>query len=134
MSINDLSIDELLQQIQEQAKQHPNYINTIITDLHSIINKFDPEIQNGKKEPLPLIDPAFKSKVKLVKEKIYTILEKKIKIPDLRFEADRIAQEINIPLPNSTRKNNEALMQWFDSYWELIEPKLKEIREKEAKT
>ena len=55
---------------------------------------------------------------------------RKIKIPDLRFEADRIAQEINIPLPNSTRKNNEALMQWFDSNWDLIEPKLRDLKGK----
>lgn len=130
MNMNELSLDDLFQQIQEQAKLHPNYINTIITDLHSIINKFDPEIQSGKKDALPLIDPSFKSKVKLVKERIFTVLEKKIKIPDLRFEADRIAQEINIPLPNSTRKNNEALMQWFDSNWDLIEPKLRELKGK----
>lgn len=126
----ELTLDDLLNQIAEQAQQHPNYVNTILTDLHSIINKFDPEIKNGKQPPLPLISPAFKPKVKIIKERIHSILETKIKIPELRFEADRIAQELNLPLPNSTRKNNEALMQWFDSNWDLIEPKLQELKGK----
>lgn len=126
----ELSIDDILNQILEQARQHPTYANTILTDLHSIINKFDPDILSGKEPALPLVHPSFKPKVKQIKEKIYSIISAKIKIPELRFEADRIAQDLGIPLPNSTRKNNEALMQWFDSNWGAVEPKLSELRGK----
>ena len=130
MSEQSSSLPEILSEIKKYASENPNYVNTIITELHSIVNKYDPDIKTGKKEALPLVDPSFKPKVKQIKENIFQKIGYKIKIPDLRFEAIQISHKVGIPLPNATRKNNEALMQWFESNWEVLEPNLSQIKAK----
>ena len=118
-------------QITNHLASNPADAEIVITELNALVNKFDKDIKKGKKQPLPLINPEFKPRVKAVREKIWDMIGQKMKIPDLRFEADRLSREAAIPLPNSTRKNNEALMQWFDSNWAQLSPKLKEMRPKD---
>lgn len=120
------------QQITTHLASNPADGEIIITEFNALINKFDPDMKSGKKQPLPLINPEFKPRVKTVREKIWDLIGQKMKIPDLRFEADRLSREAAIPLPNSTRKNNEALMQWFDSNWSQLSSRLKEMRPKDA--
>ena len=125
----DPGIQGYLAQIKNHAASNTADCEIIITELNALINKYDRDIKSGKKQPFPLINPEFKPRVKTVREKIWELIGQKMKIPDLRFEADRLSRESAIPLPNSTRKNNEALMQWFDSNWTLLAPKLKEMNQ-----
>ena len=118
-------LDPYLAKILEHVTKNPIDEEVIVTELNSLINKFDPEIRSGACQPLPLVSPEFKPNVKNVREKIWTVLGRKMKIPDLRYEADRLSRELGILLPNSTRKNNEALMHWFETHWTLIAPRLR---------
>lgn len=111
----------LMSKIKQIANVHPTYQNVILTDLYSILNKFDPRCAQN---PFPLVPADAKIKGKNVKDKIFQSIGKAVKIPSLRFEADKLSQELGIPLPNSTRKHNEALMQWFDDHWDIIQPRL----------
>lgn len=123
-------VQQFLSQIKNHLVQKPSDTEVVITELNSIINKYDEEINKQLKPKLPLIDPAFKAQVKAMKEKIYNVIGIKLKIPDLRYEASKLSKEIGIPLPNSTKKNNEALLQWFNSNWEQLEPYLYKLKGK----
>lgn len=126
-------IEHLLNQVKKHVIDNPQDLEVVMTELHAIINKCDPEIKQGASVPYSLVNNEFKPQVKMIKEKIFNVIGRQMKIPDLRFEADHLSHELQIPLPNSTRKNNEALMQWFDTYWGRLEPRLKELRGKETK-
>lgn len=123
----DSSIKSCFDQISKNLNENPSNFEIVMTDLNAIINKIDPNIVEGKVEPLPLINPDFKQDVRTVRLNINEIVGHKIKIPDLRFHADKFSVQLGIPLPNSTRKNNEALLQWFQIHWTQLEPKLREI-------
>jgi hypothetical protein len=41
-------------------------------------------------------------------------------VTDMRFKADELSRTHRIPLPNSTRKNKAALMQWYNVWWNEV--------------
>ena len=123
----DTLLDPYFAKILEHLAKHPVDEEAVLTELNSLINKYDPDIKSGVVQPLPLVSPEFKPNVKNVREKIWALLGRKMKIPDLRYEADKLSRELGILLPNSTRKNNEALMQWFDLHWSVIAPRLRNV-------
>ena len=123
----DSLIQSNFQEIDKYVDENPSNFEIVMTDLNALINKIDPSITSGKVEQLPLVNPKFKQDVKAVRTRISDIVGHKIKIPDLRFHADKFSVQLGIPLPNSTRKNNEALLQWFHIHWIQLEPKLHEI-------
>jgi hypothetical protein len=125
----DPGLRPYFQQLVSHLKANSSDTEIVLTEFHSIINKFDPQIQMGQKAPLPLVNADFKPRVKSVRHRIYETIGRKIRIPDLRFEADRLSQICGIALPTSTRKNNEALMQWFDVYWMVLQPRLRELND-----
>jgi hypothetical protein len=43
-----------------------------------------------------------------------------LKITPIRFKADQLSKGKRIPLPNSTRKHKEPLLQWYEINWELL--------------
>lgn len=120
--VEDLQIKATLDHIKKYATTCPANLECVITELNSICNKFDPDIVEGRKEPLPLVSPKFAPKIDETYQRIRTIVGEDIKIPELRFQADDLSRMKKIPLPSSTRKHKEPLLQWFDVHWDVIEP------------
>ena len=120
----DATLRSTLEHIKKHALQHPENAETIITELNSICNKFDPDIIENRKDPLPLISSEFNLRMDETLQKIKAIVGDDVKVPDLRFCADDLSRDENIPLPSSTRKHKESLLQWFDAHWEYAEPML----------
>ena len=123
----DSSIRSSFIEINKCIDENPLNYEIVMTELNAIINKIDPLISSGNVQPLSLVNPHFKQDTRAIRTRINEIVGHKIKIPDLRFHADKFSVELGIPLPNSTRKNNEALLQWFQIHWVQLEPKLREI-------
>ena len=120
----DVQIKNTLEKIKKYAHQHPENAESVITELNSICNKFDPDIIENRRDPYPLVAPEFMQKMDETLQKIKRIVGDDVKVPDLRFRADELSREHNIPLPGSTRKHKESLLQWFDAHWEQAEPLL----------
>ena len=112
-------LDVALSILESHAKNNPLDAECILTELNSICNKYDPEIGRTK-SPYPLFLSNW-DKCDEVLAKIRNIAGNDLKIPDLRFEADKISTELKIPLPSSTRKHKETLLRWFEIHWREIE-------------
>jgi hypothetical protein len=123
---SETTIPECLEQIIAWSVANPTYVEIAITELNRIVNKFDPQIVNGTRSPLPFIHPDFKRRFKSVQNKVCEAIGQKMTIPDLRFEADALSRECKIPLPQIIRNNKEALMQWFDTHWAQLAPQIRE--------
>ena len=123
---SDQLLNTAIASIRKRAMEHPEDVETIITELNSICNKLDPDVISHKKEPYPLISPEFATRMEDTMYKIRTIVGDDLKIPDLRFRADDLSRTLGIPLPSSTRKHKESLLQWFDTHWTVVEPMLYE--------
>jgi hypothetical protein len=117
-------IRAILDEIRQHLQDHPADTDVVITEINSMVNKMDPGIRGRHLPSLSLVRPDFHQRAKLIRDKVTELVGKRVKIPDLRFEADRLARQLQIPLPNSTRKNNETLLQWFDTHWDRLEPHL----------
>ena len=130
--VRDKTLQDYFAQIVSHVSANPADLEIVVTELNALTNKYDKDIKEGRKSPLPLINPDFKPRVRSVRERVWSLLGQRMKVPDLRFKADKLSREASIPLPNSTRKNNEALMQWFDSNWAQLAPKLTEMRKEET--
>lgn len=126
MGSEDFQIKLALDKILRHALAHPENAECIISELNAISNKFDPDIIEGRKEALPRVSQKFAPRVDEVLNKVKSIVGDEVKVPDLRFQADRISKEKLIPLPNSTRKHKDSLLQWFDCHWDIVEPMLVE--------
>ena len=118
-------IEVLLNKIKAHVKENPRDEWPVIAELHSILNQYSPEFQKNK---LSLLRPQFDQDKMLQKIRDILCPEVKIKIPDLRFKADEICKKYKIPLPNSTRKNCGALLQWYDIHWDKASEYLMETR------
>ena len=112
--------------IQDHLKNHPEDSTIISTEFAYIINKYDPDIKNGTKEKLPLVNSDFLEKTVIITNKIIELIGD-FKIPDLRFAADKLSKQLNIPFPSATRKNRESLLQWYYIHWDLIKPHINNI-------
>ena len=88
MNGEENKVDILLNQIRQNVIENPKNLEPVITELNSILNKYDPEIIQDKSKQLPLFPPDFDADFWL--EKIAKTSNKKLKIPQIRFKADTI--------------------------------------------
>ncbi|OHT00764.1 hypothetical protein TRFO_32450 [Tritrichomonas foetus] len=123
MSTEITTISNLLNRIRTNVENNPKNLEPVITELNSILNKYDPEYQD-KNRSLPLVPSNFDPDA--VYEKICRTSEKQsLKIPFIRFKADEFSKSFRIPLPNYTRKHREPLLQWYNINWDILEPSIR---------
>ena len=125
----EYNLDSYFQRILSHLAVVPDDCEAVMTDLHSLINKCDAEIIEGRRARLPLINPEFRPQIKSAREKVDELFGRHLSISELRTKADLLSGDCSIPLPNSTRKNSDALMQWFHVNWSLIEPSVLKSKE-----
>jgi len=113
-------IEHFFEEIVSHVQNNGKDFNSIISELNHILNKTDPDIINRRKAAYKYVQSGFYKNEKAILRKLKEKFGKK-KIPDLRFIADKICEKEKIPLPQSTRKNKDSLLQWFDDHWEVIE-------------
>ena len=123
------SIEMLLSQIRQNVIDNPNNLEPVITELNSILNKYDPEILQDKSKQLPLYQSNFNADFWL--DKIAKTSNKKLKIPQIRFKADKLSKDLKIPLPNSTRKHKEPLLLWYQINWDKLEKHVQNWKDEE---
>jgi hypothetical protein len=110
------SINELLAQIEEHIRRDPNNLEPVLTELFALLNKHDPDILNGDRQPYKLVKEGFDADRTL--KNIHDLAKSPgLTVPQIRFKADELSRSKRIPLPNSTRKHKEPLMQWFHIHW-----------------
>ena len=130
------SAEDILQSYFTQINTHlaanPEDIEAVVTDLNALRNKADKDIAEGRMPQAPLISADFRPHIKAVRDKLNEVFGRKVRVSELRMKADNISVYCSIPLPNSTRKNSDALMQWFHVNWASIEPHVKELADQEA--
>jgi len=126
----DSGIKSAITIINDHVSHYPKDKFTIVTELLSICNKFDPDIQSKKKNPYLLVDSKFADECDNILNKIKKIVGEDIRIPELRYHADDLSKTYKIPLSNSTRKHKETLLKWFDIHWDTLEPSIREWKTK----
>jgi hypothetical protein len=115
----DLSIEECLHRIEQCVGENRNYLEPVITELHSLLNKWDRRVSDGPRPAYKLVREGFDPD--RVLKQIRELAERpNLKIPQIRFKADQLSKAKRIPLPNSTRKHKEPLLQWYEMNWELV--------------
>jgi hypothetical protein len=109
------TIPDCFNRIQELMTADPRLTNTILTEFHAILNKAMPS-PKGLPPKFPLVPDDFNPEkvLKLIQETAELPL---LKIPQIRYKADELAKKRKIPLPDSTRKHRDPLLQWFHVYW-----------------
>jgi hypothetical protein len=112
------TISECLVRIHEAVDSHPIYCETAITELHSLLNKLT--LPGESRRLYPLVRDGFVADDMLKKIRDTANLPL-LKVPQIRYKADELAKAKNIPLPNSTRKHKEPLLQWFQTNWNELE-------------
>ena len=116
----DIPIQRCLDQLDAIYEERPDTYELIITELHHILNKYDPDIRDKKVPSYRLVKDDFDADEML--KKIRTTANwPNLKIPEIRFKADELSRRKQIPLPKSTRKHKEPLLQWFKIHWEELE-------------
>jgi hypothetical protein len=121
------SILEAFDQIERQVQKCPDNLETVITELHSLLNKYDPTIAAGQRSEYKLVRYGFNAD-----EVLRSIRElakaPNLKVTQIRFKADELSRQKRIPLPNSTRKHKNALLQWFQIHWRELAVDIAEWR------
>jgi hypothetical protein len=113
------SVHELLGQIRDFVSLDRRNLEPVITELHALLNKHDPEITERKGRRYPLVRENFNPDL-ILKNIRDTAQDQALTVPQIRFKADELSRSKHIPLPNSTRKHKEPLMQWFEVHWDHI--------------
>lgn len=119
------SIQATLQELTQYLQQHPEHTDLVTTELNTILNKFDTQIQSGKKAPYPLVMQGFDADdtMRMIRNES---THQNLKVPDIRFFADRLSEIYQIPLPNSTRKHKEPLLLWYMRNWTTFLPQIRQ--------
>jgi hypothetical protein len=117
-NLEDLTLAQCFLHLEQNIHDHPNNLEPIITELHSILNKWDPRVKQ-KAHPWPLVHDAFPADEVLKRIRDTADLQT-LKIPQIRFKADQLSKTKRIPLPNSTRKHKDPLLQWFSIHWAAL--------------
>jgi hypothetical protein len=121
------SIAELLDQIEDFVRLDPRNLEPVITELHTLINNNDPDIT----ELYPLVKDGFEAD--RILKNIRELSQRALTVPQIRFKADELSRKKRIPLPNSTRKHKEPLMQWFKIHWRDLVADIEKWKEEPIK-
>ena len=119
--IYNRTLPEMLDMVCAYAHQQPIHCSVILTDLNSLINKFDENVRKDKKNSYPLVRRDFtNAKAQAVKENINNFFHKNMKVPELRAQAEELRKIHKLLLPNSTKTHDKPLLQWFYDNWDII--------------
>jgi hypothetical protein len=113
------TIDDCFNQIEQYLRGHGECLEAVITELHYLLNKFDPIAKSQTGTKYRLVPEDFDDNA-VLKKIIDTAKMGDLKIPQIRFKADEMSMAKNIPLPSSTRKNREPLLHWFHVHWSQL--------------
>jgi hypothetical protein len=116
VSGSELSIEECLNRIEHAISENPDNLEPVITEFHYLLNKWDPRILSGARQQYKLVKDGFEPD-RVLKQIREVSQCPTLKIPQIRFKADQLSKAKRIPLPNSTRKHKDPLLQWFEINW-----------------
>lgn len=124
---NNQLLDEILknlQEIKENVIQYPKNLEPVITELTSILNKFDPDCVNNKIPKRPLFKIEIDSQEWI--QKIRDVSNnQELGIRQIRYKSEELSKRLLIPLPNSTKNHQEPLLYWYQTNWAELEPHLR---------
>lgn len=125
----DAPIQSCLAQLDAIVAEKPDTYELVLTELHHILNKYDPDIRDKKMPSYRLVKDDFDADEML--RRIRTVANwPNLKVPEIRFKADELSRRKQIPLPKATRKHKAPLLQWFKIHWEELEPEVRGWRRK----
>jgi hypothetical protein len=114
------SLVTAISKIEDSLIQHPEMLEIAMTELNSILNKFDPAVKD-KKVSYPLVPSGFNPDDVQKQIRDLSRLDN-LKVTDIRFKADQLAKAKRIPLPKATMNHKEPLLQWYKIHWnELVD-------------
>lgn len=123
------SMEQCMAHLCKVIREKPDIYELALTELHYVLNKFDPDIHEKKKPSYRLVKDDFDPEETL--KRIRTAADSpNLKIPEIRFKADQLSRLKQIPLPKSTRKHKEPLLQWFHIHWAELEAEVRDWRRK----
>jgi hypothetical protein len=107
-----------IMRIENAILEHPETIEIVITELNTLLQKFDPAAK-GRPAAYPLVPVSFDSGEIL--ERIRAVSRQpKLKITDIRFKADQLAKLRKIALPKATMNHKDPLLQWYKIHWDTL--------------
>jgi hypothetical protein len=109
------ALADLIAQLEASIIERPSNLEPILTELYYLIKRFMPD-SNVLEKPTR---PDFQPERFLKKLREHSGMPN-MTIPQIRFKADELSKTKRIPLPNSTRKHREPLLQWFSIHWKEI--------------
>jgi hypothetical protein len=116
---SELSLEECLNLIEHAISENRDNMEPVITEFHYLLNKWDPRVASGTRQPYKLVKDGFEPD--RVLKQIRDVSQcPTLKIPQIRFKADQLSKAKRIPLPNSTRKHKDPLLQWFAINWKAL--------------
>jgi hypothetical protein len=102
-------------ELERCIRERPSNLEPILTEMYYLIKKFDPSCTVLRKPVRSDFEPE-----KFLKQIRDRSGMPDMTIPQIRFKADELSKAKRIPLPNSTRKHKEPLLQWFSIHWNEI--------------
>jgi hypothetical protein len=114
----EFTLPQCFLQLEQNIRDNPGNLEPILTELHSILNKWDPRVK-AKTHIWPLVQESFQPDDVLKRIRDTADLPT-LKIPQIRFKADELSHTKRIPLPSCTRKHKDPLLQWFDIHWAVF--------------
>jgi hypothetical protein len=122
------AISKLFDEIDVHVQNNAATLKLALTELHSLLNKCDPQIVNRERPPYSLVKEGFRAGIVLKNIRKLSQLPM-LTLPQIRFKADALSRMKHIPLPSSTRKHKEPLMQWFDTHWGELSSEISKWKE-----
>jgi hypothetical protein len=109
------SVVTAITKIENSIMQRPEILEIAMTELNSLLNKYDPAVKD-KKTTYPLVPAGFNADD--VQKQIRDVSGMdNLKVTDIRFRADQLAKAKRLPLPKATMNHKEPLLQWFKIHW-----------------
>jgi hypothetical protein len=116
--VADPPLAEYFTQLEDNIREHPENLESILTELHCLLNKFDPLAKRAGQQ-WPLVLEGFRPKEVL--QRIREISKcPELNVPQIRFKADQLSRHQRIPLPTATRNHKGPLLQWFHIHWDAL--------------
>jgi hypothetical protein len=107
-----------IMRIEDAILQHPELIDIALTELHALLQKFDPAAKE-KPAKYPLVPTGFNSGEVL--EQICELSKQpKLKVTEVRFAADRLAKLRKLALPKQTMHHKDSLLLWYKIHWDVL--------------
>lgn len=124
--LNNPTLDNIqkhLKEIKDNVLQNPKNLEPVITELTSILNKFDPTCINDSSRKRPLFKIEIDSQAWI--QKIRDVSNNQdLGIRQIRYKSEELSKKLLIPLPNSTKNHQEPLLYWYKTNWTVLEPHL----------